>query len=38
MIAERQLQAHEGLFIYSQFERFVKPLGAMALGLVGIER
>ncbi len=37
IVAERRGRAHEGLFGNSQFERFVKPLGVMALGSVGIE-
>jgi hypothetical protein len=36
-VAEGRGQAHEGLFGNSQFERFVTPLEAMALGSVGIE-
>ncbi len=36
MVAEGRGQAQEGRFGNSQFERFVKPFGAMASELVGI--
>ncbi len=37
MVAEGCGRAQEGLFGNSQFEQFVKPFGAMALGSVGID-
>jgi hypothetical protein len=30
-------RAHKGLFEISKFEQFVKPFGAIASGLLGIE-
>jgi hypothetical protein len=37
IVVGRQGRAHIGLFGYSQFEQFINPLGATALGLVGYE-
>jgi hypothetical protein len=37
MVAEGRGRAQEGLFGNNQFERFVKPFGAMDVGSVGID-